>query len=146
MKGFTVVELLITVAIISIISTIAIIQYQNYLVRTQVIRVVHEASTMKIPIDICLYESLIQNCNLPLLKSNLMDGSYYNGTKPPIGTGSVSIDMPLTPTTRIVAHFGNSSSSVLKGKSVVWSRSSDGGWMCNTDVDIEYRANNCSIN
>src|SRR5690554_5066458 len=55
-KGFTLIELMIVVAIIGILAAVAIPQYQNYIAKSQMTRVVGELSALKTAAETILME------------------------------------------------------------------------------------------
>jgi len=50
-KGFTLIELMIVVAIIGILAAVAIPQYQNYVAKSQVARVMGETGSLRTAIN-----------------------------------------------------------------------------------------------
>ena len=56
-KGFTLIELMIVVAIIGILAAIAIPQYQNYTVKAKVGKALTAAQTLKTEVALCVQET-----------------------------------------------------------------------------------------
>ena len=133
-KGFTLIELMIVVAIIGILAAIALPLYQNYIASSQVTRVVGETGSLKTVVETCMLNGRTTTtgtgaCELGATKSNLM-------------TAIPSVTMAGT-TATITGNFGGSAATALASKKVVWTRSADGSWACSTDADEKYRPAGC---
>lgn len=134
-KGFTLIELMIVVAIIGILAAIAIPQYQNYVTKSQVTRVVGELGSLRTLVDLCLTDG--KECGFNIPGSSLLgeDGvmpeggeTLENGLVQP----TLDFDME-TGAGTIVGKFGVSAAGALKDKEITWTRASDeegGTWSC----------------
>ena len=142
-KGFTLIELMIVVAIIGILAAIAIPQYQTYIAKSQVSRVVSELGGLKTAVENCVLEGKAAACELGATRSNLLGTAV---TTVPTGV-TVDIDLAAS-TAEIKGTFdagqnGGSAASILNDKEVTWSRDDAGTWTCATDVDPKYKPSSC---
>ncbi|WP_180145473.1 pilin [Acinetobacter sp. YH12052] len=156
-KGFTLIELMIVVAIIGILAAIAIPQYQNYIAKSQVSRVMSETGGLKTAIESCLLEgktslpaagaaATAADCDLGWTNSNLLGAAATNasvqgeGLKVTFGEGVAD--------STIVARFGASAAQALQvdGKrTLTWTRNGEtGAWSCTTKVETKYRPSGCA--
>lgn len=153
-KGFTLIELMIVVAIIGILAAIAIPQYQNYVTKSQVTRVVGETGNLKTLVDMCLTDTAECAFNIP--KSSLLAATAGTpaetiaapGKKATDGNGDTPIIActAATGACTITATFGTASGGVIQGKTVTWTRAADadgGSWSCATLADTKYSGNAC---
>lgn len=129
-KGFTLIELMIVVAIIGILAAIAIPQYQDYTARTQVTRVVSEISGLKTAAEAALLEGreIVSNdaptegqVDLGFVGSNLMDGD---------GKGQITIVGGDTDEPTISAELGGNAGAAVDGAVVTLTRGATGSWGC----------------
>jgi type IV pilus assembly protein PilA len=139
-KGFTLIELMIVVAIVGILAAIAIPQYQTYVARSQVTRAMGEASYVKNVIEICLSQGRTviglgnTECDPQATGSNILSGASQGAPLPPGFIGGVPRATIGAPTT-VIATFGNNAASILQGgQTVVWTRDISGSWFCTSPL------------
>lgn len=139
-KGFTLIELMIVVAIIGILAAIAIPQYQNYISKSQVSRGMAEMGALKTAYETCLNDGKLGagKCDLGYTKSNIIAQ-----TTPGVATDGTNTGA-LTTNGTIVGTFGDSASAAIATKTLTWTRSNEGSWSCSTNVDSKYKPAGCS--
>jgi len=162
-QGFTLIELMIVVAIIGILAAIALPQYQNYIGRSQVSRVMGEAGNLKTAVEQCTLAGNIASvdsnqptgaviaagaCNLDATPSTLVVGAAQGvGSAATAGVnGYPQVTFAAGAPTTIVATFGNGAATDLQtagANTLTWTRSLDGAWTCASTVNAKYRPRGC---
>lgn len=156
-KGFTLIELMIVVAIIGILAAIAIPQYQTYVAKSQVQRVVAETGNQKTAVEDCILNGKTSvaagdtQCLGTATGSNLLtaaSGNTSNGAAP----ADANLGAPLLAfqnggAATLTSSFGGSAAATLAGGTVVWSRTAaDGSWACRTTgIDAKYTTTACPL-
>lgn len=142
-QGFTLIELMIVVAIIGILAAVAIPQYQNYVSKSQVSRVMGEVGALRTAVETCLMENDTA-CELGWSQSNLLGADTTLDVNGQTGLAVVA-DFD-TGSATMTATFGGNAASTIRGQDLVWSRATSaegGGWTCTTEVDAAYRPKGC---
>ena len=153
--GFTLIELMIVVAIIGILAAIAIPQYQTYVAKSQVARVVGETGDQKTAVEDCVNNGQVNigvtnatQCGGTATGSNLLaagTGNTVNGAAPAVATlGAPVLAFPAPGGPTLTSTFGGSAAAALAGFTIIWTRNAaDGSWSCASNVLLKYASQAC---
>lgn len=148
--GFTLIEMMIVVAIIGILAAIAIPQYQIYIGKTQATRVVNELGQLRLTVEECLQTGrrviglATDECDPRASGSNLIVGGSQVGVVLPNNMGVAQITNPLILTTSITATVSTQVNPRIAGKKIQWLRTGSGSWSCSSNIEALYLPNSCS--
>ncbi|MHC2996413.1 pilin [Tepidiphilus sp. HLB4] len=133
-QGFTLIELMIVVAIIGVLAAIALPMYQDYVAKAQV-----TAGLADIRGGVTAYEELIQSGTSA---TTIDEGDIGLSTETPRCTISVEGDPTADGDQKIECTLkGNPK---VAGKTVTLTRNSSGQWTCTADVDAKYKPVGCN--
>ncbi|PVZ89427.1 prepilin-type cleavage/methylation domain-containing protein [Serratia sp. S1B] len=136
-KGFTLIELMIVVAIIGILAAIAIPAYQTYVARSQVSSALSEITSVKPGYEDKLNSgtaiAALSDIGFNAVKSAACGAYTANTFTAATGAATDAISCTLAGTPAIA------------GKFISLSRDANGVWTCNTTVDAKYAPKGCAV-
>jgi type IV pilus assembly protein PilA len=141
-RGFTLIELMVVVAIIGILASIALTQYQDYIARTQISRSVAELSGYKSAVEGFLTrgDPSFDATDIGYIKSNLTLAIVIGNSASVGGLVPASAPFNNDGTGVLMVKFDNSGpnqgASNLQGAVVNIARLISGQWRCTIDRTV----------
>ncbi|AEM52520.1 pilin [Stenotrophomonas maltophilia] len=131
-RGFSLIELMIVVAILAVLAAISLPMYQNYIAKSQLAAAFAEIRPGKTTV-----ETVVQDSR----DTGLVDASYI-GLKPSSICSVVTAELNASGIGSITCTVGGG--PAIRGKELVLRRAADGTWTCDGSAfEARYRPTGC---
>ncbi len=137
-KGFTLIELMIVVAIIGILAAIAIPAYQDYIARAQVPEGPTLLAALKTPItEQISRDGIVTGCAVPT-DGVVTSGEYVEK----IEAADATVDGGIC---ALTATYNTGLNDNIQGKTLTYTYTVAGGtWACTTNIAAKYAPDSCT--
>lgn len=138
--GFTLIELMIVVAIIGILAAVAIPMYQNYMAKSQITSAVAELNGAKPQ-----YELIVSGASASGMAGFTVPNMFFAGSQSNICVYAVNApDASNVANQALVCELQNVA-TVLVGQFVYLNRDANGAWRCSTSAGVanKYKPSGC---
>ena len=132
-KGFTLIELMIVVAIIGVLSAIAVPAYKDYVKKSEGATALATMKSLITSAELWYQESGSFKAND---KDDILNNLGVDATTSPLGTISIEEN-------KLIFTFGDKS-AVDTGTTITYERNSSTGWKCNVSLEA-IETNSCPV-